>query len=172
MAIEFAHEGLKVEFDGLHPAVKAVIQSLQSYSESVGFPNVVITHCWRTKVHQKKMYTSVADNILEKLKNDITLTDEESRMLERVESIAKSQNLSLEKAFDRWAETKFSWHMARCAADIRNRHYNKSQRQAVMAFLMGKISRGEWELLEHDIGRGDHIHIAKKDAEWKTNYAV
>lgn len=118
------------------------------------------------------MYLGVGAAILQKMKKDVTLTEDESRILERVEAISTAQNLPIDKAFERWADSKFSWHMARCAVDLRNRHYSPKQRQAVVAFLRSMVSRGEWELLEHDIGRGDHIHLAKKDSEWKTKYAA
>lgn len=172
MAIQFAFSKLEGEFVGIHPQVKSLVEQLQYHSENIGFPDVVITHAFRTKTQQKTIYMGVAAVILKKIANDNTLTESESDILERVEQISDSQNITLEKAFERWAEARFSWHMARTAVDLRNKHYSSKQRAAVMAFLRARISKGEWELLEHDIGRGDHIHLAKRDAEWKAKHVT
>jgi hypothetical protein len=172
MAIQYAFPRLEPEFQGVHPLVKSLIEQLQTHSEDIGFPDVVVTHVWRTKTQQKAIYMSVATVILKKINNDNTLTESESDILERVEQISDSQKITLEKAFERWAEARFSWHMARTAIDLRNRHYTSKQRAGVMAFLRARIAKGEWELLEHDIGRGDHIHLAKRDAEWKAKHVT
>ena len=53
---------------------------------------------------------------------------------------------------------KWSWHLVGRAVDIRNRHWTPRQRRDIMAFL--RYGWPDAEVIMHDIGRGDHLHIA------------
>lgn len=52
----------------------------------------------------------------------------------------------------------WSWHLTGHAVDIRNRVWTPSQRKDIVKFL--RKNWPEAEVLMHDIGRGDHLHIA------------
>lgn len=56
------------------------------------------------------------------------------------------------------ARGKFSWHLADRAVDVRNRDWSDAERLLVVRWL-----RKHWphtEIIMHDIGHGDHLHIA------------
>ena len=80
--------------------------------------------------------------------------------------IAKSKGLPETEARAE-ARKKFSWHLARCAVDLRNRHYTPVQLQQVMEFLQRDRKHPLWEILNHDVGRGDHLHIGRRDYSWR-----
>lgn len=63
---------------------------------------------------------------------------------------------------------RFSWHMCLCAVDLRNFTYTAEQLGRVYAFLTDNHDPELWEVLSHDVGRGDHLHLAFRDAAWKT----
>lgn len=58
---------------------------------------------------------------------------------------------------------KFSWHELGCAADLRVHHYSDVQAILVMAWLGYRCQHPLWELLRHDVGQGDHIHVGRRD---------
>lgn len=58
------------------------------------------------------------------------------------------------------ARGRFSWHLeSECrAVDMRNWHWDFWQREQILKWL-----RAHWpdaEVIMHDIGRGDHLHVA------------
>lgn len=63
---------------------------------------------------------------------------------------------------------RFSWHFARCAADIRSRHYDPDQLRLVLEWWAGKFPRPGHEVLLHDAGSGLHLHLAVRDQAWRT----
>ncbi len=130
---------LQVQFLDLHPEVRRLVLSLDAYSDAAKLPEVVVTHVLRTPEQQEDIYWR---NL--RIAKDIS------------EDEARAQ-----------ARKKFSWHMARCAVDIRNSHYTPDQLSRVMAYLRPCCPTGPWELLQHDVGRGDHIHIGRKDFSWR-----
>lgn len=56
------------------------------------------------------------------------------------------------------ARGKFSWHLVGRAVDIRNRDWSPERRVLITAWL--KANWPDAEILMHDIGRGDHLHLA------------
>lgn len=62
---------------------------------------------------------------------------------------------------------RFSWHLADCAADMRNAPYSPEQRKAIMERLREGTTTATHEVLEHDVGNGSHFHWAVKDAAWR-----
>lgn len=143
--MRYKSSALEMEFlAGLHPLVKAHLIALDEWSVSQGIPEVVITHVLRTKEDMEIMYW---------------------KRIHRQANPAISESLARAMA-----RRKFSWHLVGCAADIRNRHYLPAQRKQVMYYLRkltGGPNPSKYELLEHDIGRGDHIHLGVKDEQWK-----
>jgi hypothetical protein len=64
-----------------------------------------------------------------------------------------------------------SWHLFGCAADLRNNHLRPEQRKAVFRWLQERCPRPGWECLDHDVGNGQHFHIARKDLSWRNTFA-
>lgn len=69
------------------------------------------------------------------------------------------------------ARSKFSWHMANCAVDFRGATYSEQDRQRIKAWLNARgCLKPNWECLEHDVGRGEHFHVARCDSAWRHAY--
>jgi hypothetical protein len=64
----------------------------------------------------------------------------------------------------------FSWHMVGAAVDFRNRVYNSKQLTAIIDWLIKRVGRKHWEILSHDVGRGNHFHLAFEDEAWKREW--
>jgi hypothetical protein len=64
----------------------------------------------------------------------------------------------------------FSWHMCWCAADIRNRHYTPEQLRRVMEHIEQERNDSRWEILQHDVGAGNHIHIGRRDFDARRQF--
>lgn len=65
---------------------------------------------------------------------------------------------------------KFSWHMCFCAADLRNRHYTRTQLRNLFEYLKSGRDDSRFEILDHDVGRGAHLHIGRRDFEWRSRF--
>lgn len=63
---------------------------------------------------------------------------------------------------------RFSWHFARCAADLRSRHYDDDQLRLVLDWWRARFPGGGHEVIHHDVGRGVHLHVAVADQSWRT----
>lgn len=139
--MKYLRPELELEVQALHPKVRAKLDELEAWSRDEGLPEPVVTNVLRTEDDQERLYLGL--------------------YLSR----GHSPDIAREKA-----RARFSWHLVACAVDLRNRHYTPPQRKAVMQFLRQQCAPGEWELLEHDIGRGDHIHVAVRDEQWRLTY--
>lgn len=62
-----------------------------------------------------------------------------------------------------------SYHLSFCAIDIRDKHYTPAQKKSVMGFLARRCPKPDWELLEHNVRTGSHIHVARKDRTWRDD---
>lgn len=59
-----------------------------------------------------------------------------------------------------------SWHLFKCAADLRIKHLTSEQQKLVAKFLIARCKRPNWELVLKDHGTGPHFHIARRDPAW------
>lgn len=148
--MKFKTPALEFEFTGLHPDVRKKLIELDIWSVDRGFPEVVITEAFRTPAQMEATYWK---SIAAKLATELPEASPAAR-----EAVARSR-----------ARAKFSWHLVRCAADIRNRHYTPIQGRAVLTWLKDNCVAG-FEVVQHDVGRGDHIHLGKRDPEWKARH--
>lgn len=76
-----------------------------------------------------------------------------------------AENRAIYKGVDR-----FSWHLCRCAVDLRNHHYTPEQKKQAEAWLAVRCERPRWEFVPQDHGTGPHFHIAIRDFRWRTLY--
>jgi hypothetical protein len=130
---------LEAEFLRVHPDVSAVLVGLDEWSRARNLPEVWVTHVLRTQKEQEEIYWP---------------------------TLVKLHHLSEEAARAK-ARVRFSWHLVACAVDIRNRNYTGDELQAVMGYLNGRCTPGPWELLSHDVGRGSHVHVGRRDFTWR-----
>ncbi len=66
-----------------------------------------------------------------------------------------------------YGDDRFSYHLVNCGADLRVEDPVRA-----LAWLEGYLwlVRGEWELLVHSVGLGQHLHVALKDKEARRKY--
>ena len=143
--MNFKAPHLEVEFDHLHPELRALLLELDQWSGEHKFAAVLVAHALRTLDDQERIYLPI-------YQENTGLPPERARAL---------------------ARQRFSWHLVGCAVDIRNSHYSEDERRTVVSWLRGRVEpvAGDWELLEHDIGRGEHIHIARRDVAWRKAHS-
>lgn len=136
--MRFKNATLELQFLEVHPMVRKAVLELDYWSAERQMPEVVVTQVFRTLRQQEDLYWP--------------------------QFAAAGAD---EKTARRMARDKFSWHLCRCAVDIRNHHYSANQLREVMEHLSSGRNGHDWEILSHDMGHGNHLHIARRDQEWK-----
>jgi len=157
--MKFATPNLELEFNALHPDVRKAIKDLDEWSKKRGFPEVVVTHCLRTRDDQERIYFKYVQGLRKKRADKVQLTAAEQRISIMSDKDAKA-----------WAREKFSWHLVACAVDIRNIHYTRTQLLEVLGYLKTGRALGPWEILSHDVSNGNHIHVGVKDFAFRKKY--
>ena len=152
----YATPAMAEEFKQLPEALQAKLLAADSWLKGQGWPELFLTCVGRTDDDSERIYTPVADKLVRDLGLKNLKTDREKVLA----GILRDMNALQRKA---WARAKFSWHRCLCAVDIRNRVYSREQRRALMNHLRFGTDAATWEILEHDVGRGDQIHLAFKD---------
>lgn len=142
--MRFKTENLKKEYDQLQPEVVQKLIGLEEYSKQKGYPEPMLTHVKRTRAQQKTIYWQA-----EQAKNR-KLNENQAREL---------------------AGKRFTWHFHLCAADLRSSHYTAEQLADVVRYLKEGTDAG-WEVLYHDVGSGDHLHVGRKDNVWAKKHPV
>lgn len=138
----FKHYWLSQQFSLVHPKVREIAEELDRFLQTQGLQDMVITHVYRTAEEQEKFYWESVQ-----------------KTLHCTEEIAKET-----------ARKKFSWHRVYCAIDIRNSTYDKATREKILKFLKTGRADSSWEILMHDVGRGDHFHVGYRDFGWRRKY--
>lgn len=142
--MKFKKPELELEFvAGIHPQLQAKIKDLDEWCLANGYPEVTLTHVLRTKDDQIDIYWL---------------------------SIQKANPGMTVQAARNAAAKKFSWHLVGCAVDIRNTVYTTTQLVNINAHLKLKTKPGVWEILNHDVGRGEHLHVGIRDVNWRNTY--
>jgi hypothetical protein len=141
----FKFANLEMEYlASLHPKVKAKLEGLDKWLKDKGYPELVVTHVLRSPDFQENTYWK-------------RIKSQSSGKLSDVEAKAK-------------ARAKFSWHLVGCAADLRNSTYTAIQLRTIMAKLKENTNLSEYEILSHDVGRGEHIHVGYRDYGLRKAY--
>jgi hypothetical protein len=156
--MKFATPKMAEEFKQLPQALQDKLVKADTWLTAQGWPELFITCIGRTDDDSERIYTPVADRLVRDLELKNLKTDREKVLAGMLQKMTAAER-------KHWARTKFSWHNFLCAVDIRNRVYSREQRRALMNHLRFGTNAAEWEILEHDIGRGDHIHLSRKDFE-------
>lgn len=131
------------QFRALHPDVRSLLYVLDAQLEFWKLPPLTVTDAVRTEDDQERLYLA--------------------------HYLAKG---FLEDEAKRMARKKFSWHLARCAADFRSsgKPYIDEELDQISLWLHEKCPGSEWELLLHDVGHGKHFHVAKRDFLWRRQW--
>lgn len=145
------------DFPLLPVALRDKVTGLAAWLHSKGWEPPTLTCIRRTKGDQRRIYVPYAERLVSALARGAPLEPKEKALAVELAKMTPAQRVT-------WAEEKFSWHVVLCAVDIRNRCYSRVQRKEIMAFLRHGTNPTDWEILEHDVGRGDHIHVGVRDA--------
>lgn len=161
--MKFKAPHLEMELHAAHPDVRAAVVGLDEWCREGALPEVVVTQVLRSADEQEDIYFRYAESLLAKLRAGAPLSSEDNQLARELESMSEAQRRQ-------WARFRFSWHRVGCAVDIRNRHYSRTQLAGVMAWLRHGRTVGPWELLSHDVSSGDHVHIGRRDFEFRTKH--
>lgn len=131
----FKYSYLAPEYALLHRKVTEAADALDAFLRAEGLPDMMVTHVFRTAGQQEDFYWK-------QYINDFHGVEAEARKL---------------------ARNKFSWHRVYCAMDIRNNCYDRQAKERIFKFLKKGRESSQWEILLHDIGRGDHFHVGYRD---------
>lgn len=156
--LKFASPQMAEDFPLLPMEVRDKVTGLAALCHAKKWEVPVVTCIRRTPDDQERIYTPYAQKLAQMHQKGLTLEQQERALAAQLARMTPEE----QKA---WARAKFSWHVALCAVDLRNRDYSRQQRKEIMNFLRHGTNTTDWEILEHDVGRGDHIHLARRVAE-------
>lgn len=135
--MKYKSERIEAEYKTLHPKLREMLVHLETYTRARGYPEPVITHALRTRKEQIHIYWKA-----ELKKATSPITDAEAKIA---------------------AGNRFTWHFHRCAVDLRDYIYTPAQARDVVNWLRANCPASTWEILYHDVGRGNHLHIGIRD---------
>lgn len=165
--MRFAVPSLEMEFYAAHPEAVATVIALDVWCGDNRLPEVVVTDVLRTDDDSERIYFKYANALIARLREGARakrrLGPKERELAVRLESMSEAGRR-------KWARARPSWHKCGCAVDVRNRHYSEEQIAGILAFLRHGRSEEEWELLSHDVHSGEHLHIGRKDEEFKRRH--
>jgi len=141
--MDFKYLHLRKQYALLHPKLQQIAVELDLWLTKNSFPVMIITHIYRTPQEQEAYYWK---------------------------SVMESLNCS-EPIARETARAKFSWHRVYCALDIRNSNFDDVQRTRIYKQLKTGRDNSMWEILQHDVGRGDHFHVGYKDFDWRHRWS-
>lgn len=137
---------IKAEWQLLHTQVRNAWFELDAWLQGQGLEGVTITDVGRTPAENFGIY--------------------------RARYIAQGMEPA---AAEEKAASRFTWHDSElmCAADGRGsgEPWGDEVYARVLAWVTARCPVGQFEVLEHDVGRGRHLHIAFRDflkrREWE-----
>jgi hypothetical protein len=160
--VKFARPEYEGQLLECHPQLRDVLAAFEVWSYRESLPEPVITDCWRTRDELQSIYVARYTKLIHALKAGQRLSPGDRDLAVQMsectgEEIAKR------------ARGRFSWHLVRCAVDIRSRHYDLPQLLRVQKWFETRCEQPLWEYLTHDVS-GPHIHLGRRDFSWRTQY--
>lgn len=149
--MKFAAPRMAEEFKQLPAPLQEKLLKADAWLVAQGWAELFLTCVGRSDDDSERIYTPVADKLVRELGLGLLKTDREKVLAGELAKMTPEQRKA-------WARGKFSWHRCLCAVDIRNRVYSREQRRALMNHLRFGTNTAQWMFLEHDVGRGDHLH--------------
>lgn len=163
--MKFLEPKMAEEYRLLPEALRLKLEAADAWLVAQGWPDLFLTCVGRSDDDSERIYTPYAEAQAALFSKGLLKTDKEKVLGRQLAAMTPEQRKA-------WARKKFSWHRCLCAVDIRNRIYSRTQRKALMDFLRKGTNTTEWELLEHDVGRGDHIHASRRDFGQRKRYGM
>lgn len=153
------------DFLRVHPDVQDLARLFESWSRDQGLPEPVVTDVIRTKSQQRAIYVPYAQELIADFEGGVPMQDNDRALA------IKLMDLN-DDGIAQWAEQRFSWHLVGCAVDLRSRDYTAPQLAAVLGWFRRMALPPTFEFLEHDVGRGDHMHLGRRDFAWRNSFKV
>lgn len=186
----------------IHPDLRTLLVSFERWSQREGLPEPLLTQLVRRKSEQVDIYVCFWRKLLAALEPGEhqgqvhddgagwrpLLPNEQAKAVE----LRKAVDQKLAAAATQFggplsdpqreqvtdgvlaaaAETKFTWHWVKCAADIRTVGggapvYSPEQLLRVKEWFAANCKLPQWEFLEHDV-TAPHIHVGRRDFAWRS----
>jgi len=174
--IHFKDAAMERQLPEVHPEVVDLLRRFDIFSSANKLPEPVVTDLVRDVPSQVRIYVDFWEKLqasfapgphhLQFPDEDGTwraLTPTEAKEAQEVRFLSDA-DLAIR------ASRRFTWHWAKCAADLRTYHYSPTQLQTVHDWFEKRAKRPDWELLVHDV-TAPHLHVARRDFRWRDKYA-
>lgn len=160
----------------VHPDLRLLLNDFDVWSKYDGLPEPTLTEVIRTLQEQEDIYFRRSKDLLKSLEPGPRqhMIDPEgdgtwrpttpSEQVEAHGFVGKS-----DAELRAIARKRFTWHIARCAVDIRTRNYTRSDVARVWDWFQRRCKRPDWELVKHDT-KGPHIHVGRRATDWKAKH--
>lgn len=136
---------IEAEFQTLHPELLKVARELETYCKAKHYAEPVATHVKRYGVEQVDIYWK---NIM------------------RTQKVSEAAARSL-------AAKRPTLHFHLLAFDLRDFIYTPMQVRDLLQWLEARCPKAKgWEILYHDVGRGNHFHIGYHDKAWQAAHPM
>lgn len=161
-----------------HPELRELIANFETWSAQNGLPEPILTDLFRTVQDQIRIYVPHYQRLQAALEpgphqwqmdpegdgtwRDLTVAEKDE---------AKELRAKTKEELEHRASTRWTWHLARCAVDVRTFHYSWTQKKAAVAWFKARTPKPGWGFLEHDT-TGPHFHVERRDYEWRTLFAL
>jgi hypothetical protein len=141
----YKDQRIEREFKLLHPELLKLAGELEAYCRAKHYAEPVSTHVKRYGTEQVDIYWK---NIMATKK----VTEVEAKAL-----AAKRPTL----------------HYHLLAFDLRSFIYTPMQMKDLLQWLESRCPKAKgWEILYHDVGRGNHFHIGYNDVKWRAAHPM
>lgn len=159
--MKFSRKHMESQLKEVHPELRAVLEDFERWSAKHGYPEPVLTEVTRSVPEMVAIYVPYWKGLVSRLVAGQLLTASERQTAQEKRG-ASDDELTAQ------ARARFSWHLVKCAVDIRTRHYSLAQLTDVRA-RFGRLGTPLWENLVHDV-HGPHQHLARRDFAWRTRH--
>ena len=161
----------------VHPELRGLVDTFVRHSAALGLPDPLVTDAVRDRRDQVRIYVAHYRRLQAALlpgPHQGHIDPEDDGVWRPLTQAEVQEALAIQAldaaALDARAAARFTWHWARCAADLRTRHYSGPQLAAVARWFKARCARPDWEWVIHDV-TAPHLHVARRDEAWRARYA-
>jgi hypothetical protein len=162
----------------VHPELRQLLVDFEAFSQKAGLPEPVVTDLVRHPSAQQTIYLRWFRKLQQALEpgaNRGSIDPEgdgsyRPLTLSEMKQAKELRGLQEHELVQR-AVGRFSWHLVRCAADLRTRHYSPQQKVQVLRWFEERCPRPLWEFLHHDV-TAPHLHVGRRDFAWRARLVL
>ncbi|MGH8525243.1 MAG: hypothetical protein ACREXY_13860 [Gammaproteobacteria bacterium] len=162
--MRYVPTSLGEQFVKSHPALVDAVRDFEAWSRKSGLPEPTLTEVWRTPREQGDIYFGLWTALLARFRaGDGEFSSDDLELIKELSGL--NEDRIREKA-----EQKFSWHMCRCAVDIRVKEYRLEQIAKGVRWFKSRCAGSTWELITAAHGTGVHWHVGFRSFEWRRKF--